>query len=233
MDGDGRSGAAVRAAVASLPGRPRPAPQRQGGHGVVPPAAAGAGRRRRSSLPLARPGPAVGPGGQRAGGVPLPRRPSVGGAAGGDRAGPLRTEPAATLAGWTTARDLAALPARRGGCARGAARASRGDGFGLERSGRGASAGSTGHMEHAMTAPSAWFQTGITSGVGSSRTWQRWRGSRWPPLATARPCRTDQPCTRLCRRQAVVGAAVQAPGRASHLTSTATGRPLVRLLILC
>jgi hypothetical protein len=174
-DGDGRSGAAVRAAVASLPGRPRPAPQRQGGHGVVPPAAAGAGRRRRSSLPLARPGPAVGPGGQRAGGVPLPRRPSVRGAAGGDRGGPLRTEPVATLAGWTTAPDLAALPARRGGCAHGAARASRGDGFGLERSGRGASAGSTGHMEHAMTAPSAWFQTGITSGVGSSCTWQRWR----------------------------------------------------------
>jgi CspA family cold shock protein len=34
-DGDGRSGAAVRAAVAGLPGRPRPAPQLQGGHGVV------------------------------------------------------------------------------------------------------------------------------------------------------------------------------------------------------
>ena len=26
-----------------------------------------------------------------------------------------------------------------------------------------------------ITAPSAWFQTGITSGVGSSSTWQRWR----------------------------------------------------------
>ena len=26
-----------------------------------------------------------------------------------------------------------------------------------------------------ITAPSAWFQTGITSGVGSSCTWQRWR----------------------------------------------------------
>ena len=27
----------------------------------------------------------------------------------------------------------------------------------------------------AMTAPSAWFQAGITFGVGSNSTWQRWR----------------------------------------------------------
>jgi hypothetical protein len=26
-----------------------------------------------------------------------------------------------------------------------------------------------------ITAPSAWFQTEITSGVGSNSTWQRWR----------------------------------------------------------
>ena len=30
-------------------------------------------------------------------------------------------------------------------------------------------------MEHGDDGASAWFQTGITSGVGSSSTWQRWR----------------------------------------------------------
>jgi hypothetical protein len=147
-DGDGRPAAAVWAVVAGLPGRSRPAPQLQGGHGVVPrlrPAlAAGRGR----AVPLARPGPAVGPGGQRAGGVPLPCRPSVNGAAGGDRAGPLRTEPATTLAGWTTARDLAALQAWRGGRDLGAARPCRCDGPVLGRSGHGVATGSTGHMDH-------------------------------------------------------------------------------------
>jgi hypothetical protein len=114
-DGDGRPEAAVRAAVAGLPGRPRPAPQLQGRHGVVPQLRPALAAGLRSSLALARPSPAVGPGGQRAGRVPLPRRPYVRGAAGGDRGGPLRTEPAATLAGSTTARDLATLPARRRG----------------------------------------------------------------------------------------------------------------------
>ena len=45
----------------------------------------------------------------------------------------------------------------------------------LERSGRGAATAQQVTWSMAMTAPSAWFQTAITSGVGSSSTWQRWR----------------------------------------------------------
>jgi hypothetical protein len=139
------------------------------------PAAAGAGRWMRSSR---APGPArSGCGTSRAasGSYAAPTPPSVGGAAGSDRGGPLRTQPAATLAGLDTARNLAARQARRGGRDLGAARPSRCDGPVLQRSGRRAATAQQVTWSMAMTAPSAWFQTGITSGVGSSSTWQRWR----------------------------------------------------------
>jgi hypothetical protein len=109
-DGDGRPEAAVRVAVAGLPGRPRPAPQLQGRQGVMPrlrPAlAAGCGRALPTSVRQGR---------------------------------PVRwgLSWSALVAGRRLAQQVT--------------------------------------WSMAMTAPSAWFQAGITSGVGSSSAWQRWR----------------------------------------------------------
>jgi hypothetical protein len=91
-DAEGRRGAAVRPGLAGLPGRPRPAPQLEGRHGVVPCLRPALAAGRGGAVPLARPGSAVGPGRQGAGRVPFPRCSSVRGAARGDRGGPPMTE---------------------------------------------------------------------------------------------------------------------------------------------
>jgi hypothetical protein len=126
--------------------RPRPVPQLEIGTAWCP-AAAGAGRWMRSSR---APGPArSGCGTRRAASgwcaaptPPIrPRRP------GGDRGGSLRPSRPRPFSS-TTARDLAARQARRGGRGLGAARPSRCDGPVLERSGRGAATCSAGHVEH-------------------------------------------------------------------------------------
>jgi CspA family cold shock protein len=158
-DADGEGGAAMRPAVAGLPAGPRPAPHLQGRHGAVPGVlsalAAGGG----SAVPLARPGPAMGPGRQGAGGVPLPRRPSVGGAAGGDRGGPLRPSrprsrpvrrPQQTSPR-RTARRVAATLMRQG------PHVAMGRFWGASLR---ATTASTGHVEQADHGPfGAWFQT--------------------------------------------------------------------------
>jgi 'Cold-shock' DNA-binding domain len=173
-DAEGRRGAAVRPGVAGLPGRPRPAPQLEGQHGVVPrlPPALAAGRGR--AVPLARPGSAVGPGGQGAGRVPLPRRSPVRGAARGDRGGPSITELArvehAVGAGSPTERDLAALQGSAGRRPRPRCdQAVRCDGPRLEPRYRQRPPQQV-TWSRPMTVPSAAFQAWIASGVGSSST---------------------------------------------------------------
>jgi hypothetical protein len=111
--------------------------------------------------------------------VPFPRRPSVRGAAGGDRRGPLMPGPAKVehegRGGLTPHGDPVALQGSAGRPRPRCGKILYGSMDLAWRTRQGQRPPQQVTWTRPITAPSAWFQARITSAVGSSSTWQRWR----------------------------------------------------------